>query len=51
MIAIRDLDILDDYVTETGATLVAVTHDREILPRFDAVVDFRQFHRYDGGPS
>ncbi len=38
------LDILVAYVERTGATMVAVTHDHEILPRFDTVVDFRQFH-------
>ena len=38
------LDILVAYVEKTGATMVAVTHDHEILPRFDTVVDFRQFH-------
>jgi putative ABC transport system ATP-binding protein len=38
------LDILVAYVEKTGATMVAVTHDREILPRFDTVIDFKQFH-------
>jgi putative ABC transport system ATP-binding protein len=38
------LDILFDYVHEAGTTLVAVTHDAEILPRFGRVVDFRDFH-------
>jgi putative ABC transport system ATP-binding protein len=42
------LDILVDYVDRVGATLVTVTHDHEILARFDTVVDFRQFHRHDG---
>jgi ABC-type lipoprotein export system ATPase subunit len=45
------LDILVDYVDKTGATLVAVTHDHEVLPRFETVVDFRQFHAHAGGPS
>ena len=40
------LDILGDYVDKTGATMVAVTHDHEILSRFDSVVDFSQFHRH-----
>ncbi len=40
------LDILGAYVEKTGATMVAVTHDHEILSRFDSVVDFRQFHRH-----
>jgi putative ABC transport system ATP-binding protein len=39
------LDILFDYVHESGTTLVSVTHDREILGRFENVVDFRVFHQ------
>lgn len=38
------LDILDDYVRHTQATLVTVTHDHEILDRFDQVFDISQFH-------
>jgi putative ABC transport system ATP-binding protein len=45
------LDILVDYVNQAGATLVAVTHDHDILPRFDEVVDFRQFHALGEGPA
>jgi len=45
------LDILLDYVDRAGATLVTVTHDREILGRFDTVVDFYQFHRREGERS
>jgi putative ABC transport system ATP-binding protein len=37
------LDILFDYVEESGTTLVSVTHDHEILSRFERVVDFRDF--------
>ncbi len=43
------LDILFDYVHESGTTLVSVTHDHEILERFENVVDFRSFHAF--GPS
>ena len=43
------LDILFDYVHESGTTLVSVTHDHEILDRFENVVDFRSFHAF--GPS
>ena len=43
------LDILFDYVHESGTTLVSVTHDHEILERFQDVVDFRSFHAF--GPS
>jgi len=42
----RVLDILFDYVRESGTTLVSVTHDHEILPRFGRVVDFRDFHSF-----
>jgi len=37
------LDILFDYVEDSGTTLVSVTHDQDILPRFERVVDFREF--------
>ncbi len=37
------LDLLFDAVTAHGATLLAVTHDHELLPRFDRVVDFNDF--------
>ena len=40
----RILDLLFDNVAEHGTTLLAVTHDHELLPRFDRVVDFLQFH-------
>ncbi len=40
----RVLDILFACVRRTGATLVAVTHDHDVLPRFDRVVDFKSFH-------
>ena len=39
----RVLDLLFDVARERGATLVTVTHDRELLSRFDRVVDFTQF--------
>ena len=39
----RILDLLFEAVAEHGATLLAVTHDHELLPRFDRVVDFRDF--------
>jgi putative ABC transport system ATP-binding protein len=37
------LDLLFRSVQEHDATLLAVTHDYELLPRFDRVVDFRDF--------
>ena len=39
------LDLLFESVTEQGTTLLAVTHDHELLPRFDRIVDFRDFHQ------
>ena len=41
------LDLLFDAVDAHGATLLAVTHDHDLLPRFDRVVDFAQF--WDSG--
>lgn len=40
----RILDLLFDSVIAHNATLVAVTHDHELLPRFDRVIDFHDFH-------
>ncbi len=37
------LDLLFEAVDEHQATLLAVTHDHELLPRFDRVVDFQDF--------
>ena len=37
------LDLLFRAVEDHGATLLAVTHDHELLGRFDRVVDFREF--------
>ena len=39
----RILDLLFDSVEKQNATLLAVTHDHELLPRFDRVVDFQAF--------
>lgn len=45
------LDILVDYVYRTNATMVAVTHDHEILGRFDTIVDMGQLLRHAEEPS
>ena len=37
------LDLLFEAVDQHGATLLAVTHDHELLPRFDRLVDFNEF--------
>jgi ABC-type lipoprotein export system ATPase subunit len=39
----RVLDILLEAATAAGATLVTVTHEYELLPRFQRTVDFRQW--------
>lgn len=45
----RILDLLFEQATEAGATVLAVTHDHELLPRFGRVVDFAQFR--EGAPA
>ena len=42
------LDILFEYVDDNDTTLVTVTHDHQMLPRFDATIDFQAYHRLDG---
>ena len=37
------LDALFEGVQAHGTSLVAVTHDHELLPRFDRVIDFQSF--------
>ncbi len=37
------LDLLFERVDHSASALLAVTHDHELLPRFDRVVDFRDF--------
>ena len=39
----RILDLLFDAVDTHDTTLLAVTHDHELLTRFDRVVDFADF--------
>ncbi len=40
---IRILDLLFRSVEDHNSTLIAVTHDHELLKRFDRVVDFKDF--------
>jgi ABC-type lipoprotein export system ATPase subunit len=40
----RVLDILFEYADENAATLIAVTHDHDILHRFRRVIDFKGFY-------
>jgi putative ABC transport system ATP-binding protein len=42
------LDILFDYTRSSEATLVTVTHDHDLLGRFDRVIDFRTFYDLGG---
>ncbi|MDH4008080.1 MAG: ABC transporter ATP-binding protein [Desulfuromonadales bacterium] len=44
----RILDLLFKCVEDHDATLVAVTHDHELLPRFDRVIDFQAFQAGGG---
>jgi len=47
----RVLDILFEYAEQSGTTLVAVTHDHEVLERFQRVVDFKEFQEYEDSDS
>ncbi len=40
----RVLDILLQYATDNAATLITVTHDHDILHRFQRVIDFKDFY-------
>ena len=42
------LDLLFARTADQGATLLAVTHDHELLPRFDRVIDFSTFRQAKG---
>jgi putative ABC transport system ATP-binding protein len=39
----RILDLLFERAADAGASVLAVTHDHELLPRFERVLDFAQF--------
>ena len=41
----RILELLFQSVHEHDATLLAVTHDHDLLPRFDRVIDFQEFRQ------
>jgi len=40
------LDLLFELVRRAGTTLVAATHDRDVLDRFDRVVDMKDLHAH-----
>lgn len=46
---IKILNLLFTTVSELGATLLAVTHDHELLPYFDRTIDFQNFRQADSG--
>jgi len=46
----RVLELLLDQTGRRGTTLVVVTHDHDILPRFERTVDFADFHE-PGAPD
>lgn len=41
----RILDLLFEQGRKAGASVLAVTHDHELLPRFERVLDFAQFRQ------
>jgi len=41
----RILDLLFEQAEEAGAAVLAVTHDHELLPRFERVLDFAQYRQ------
>lgn len=40
---VQILDLLFDQAEQAGASLLAVTHDHDLLPRFDRIIDFAAF--------
>ena len=40
------LELLLDYVAESGATLLTVTHDRELIARFARVLDISELNQW-----
>jgi putative ABC transport system ATP-binding protein len=44
----RVLDALFALAAESGATILTVTHDHELLPRFDRTIDFKPFQQPPG---
>jgi putative ABC transport system ATP-binding protein len=45
------LDLMFARTSERGATLLAVTHDHDLLPRFDRVIDFARFRQSLAAPQ
>ena len=47
----RVLDSLFDCANKQDATLIAVTHDHDILDRFQRIIDFKQFYAHADSAS
>jgi ABC-type lipoprotein export system ATPase subunit len=45
----RVLDILFEYAEKNNTTMLTVTHDHDLLSRFDRVIDFKEFHELAAG--
>jgi ABC-type lipoprotein export system ATPase subunit len=48
---LKVLDILHDAAEATGAPLVTVTHDHELLPRFDRSIDVMDLIKLSSNPE
>lgn len=44
------LNLLFERTSEQGASLLAVTHDHDLLPRFDRIIDFAAFRHKEAAP-
>lgn len=45
------VDLLQEYAQSSGATLVTVTHDRDLLSHFERVLDFQQVNQWQMTPQ
>ena len=45
------MELLLDYAQSNAATLVTVTHDRELLSHFGRVLDFQQVNQWQMAPQ
>ena len=47
----RVLDLILEHVGQSGATLVTVTHDHDLLDHFDRIIDIKDFGVIGGPPE
>ena len=47
--AARALETLFDMLEKTGATMLFVTHNRALLPRFDRALEVREGRLWEAG--